>query len=85
MYLSRTARALELLLRNHPFGQLNELVMRLARCRPQAKSPDQAASAAPHLERERAEADAHLERAILEDRGHSALLSRLRRPPVAIR
>ncbi len=84
---SQPARPLQLLGRDHSLRQLDELVARFAGRRPQAEPADQPAAAAPDLERERVEPHDGLQRAVLEDDrlGHSALLSRLGLPAVAIR
>ena len=86
-HLSQPARPLELLERDHPLGQLDELVPRFARRRPQAEPAYERLAAAPDLEREGVEADADPQPAALEDDrfAHSILLSRRGRPAVAIR
>jgi hypothetical protein len=84
---SHPPRPLELLRGDHPFRELDELVPRLAGRCPQTQPADQAAAASPDLERKGVEPHDGLQRALLEDDGlpHSALLSRLGLPAVAIR
>jgi hypothetical protein len=79
----RRPRPLQLLRGDHALGELDELVARLAGCRPEPHAADQAAPA-PDLDGQRVALDRHPQGPPLQN-GHAGLLSRLGRRPVAIR